>query len=125
MRQLSRSPEEIPDSDRFLVAAMGQAIRDESVRPVMAGALVELRAFMAGEIARAQGEGQVRGDVDPAQVAAGLAGLIDGLMLHLYIQPDLDVVAATTAIADLLAPTGRPDPSDPDHPEAPPPRRST
>ncbi len=104
MRQLSSSPDQISDGDRVLVQAMGEAVRDDSVRPVMAEALAGIRVFMADVIAQAQRGGQLRDDVDAGQLAAALAALIDGLMLHMYIQPDLDIVGATAAISDSLAP---------------------
>lgn len=86
----------------LLLDAAREAVRDEALRKALAGQLREYRGALSGLIAR----DQQRGALPPGATADGLAGvvaaLLDGLMLHLALDPQLDLGAITDALGHLL-----------------------
>jgi len=48
--------------------------------------------------------GRLRHDADPAALAVVFAALIDGLVLHVFADPTLDVRSPTAVLARLLRP---------------------
>lgn len=101
MRVLAEHPGEVSEGERVIVEGMVQAMRDDELRALFAEALGAIREMIAVRIAEAQEAGLVRADIDARELAVGLAGLIDGLMLHLYIQPEVPVVQAMAAVSEL------------------------
>jgi AcrR family transcriptional regulator len=84
---------------RVLIELTIEAFRNEEVRPFVASALEAGRREMTGALV-------ARGDVEEATapaVAALLAALLDGVMLHRMIDADLDV-SGWAAAAAVFAP---------------------
>jgi len=86
----------------LLLETLRQASRDPALREPIAH---ELRAYRAalGDLADAD---QQRGDLAPgvstSATAMVVAALADGLLLHLILDPDLDVQEAANALLALL-----------------------
>jgi AcrR family transcriptional regulator len=101
MRLLTEHAGEISDGERVIVEGMVQAMRDDVLREEFRTWLVELRELMTAGLVDDQAKGLVEPDVDPAHLAGAVAALIDGLMLHIYVQSDFDAAGAMAAVAEL------------------------
>ena len=82
---------------------LAYATRDEAVREWMVRLLREIRAQMRDSIAAAQAAGELRSDVDAYDAAVLAAALIDGLIFHGLIDPDLPLDAVANTLDALLA----------------------
>lgn len=87
---------------RFATEALARAPRDPELRHTMANLLAELRLGIADGLAEAQRRGEIPASLDPRGAALLLAGVFDGLGLHLLVDPTLDVDAAAGTIRQLL-----------------------
>ncbi|HEY5988243.1 MAG TPA: helix-turn-helix domain-containing protein [Streptosporangiaceae bacterium] len=92
--------------NRVLAEALVQSLRDDEIREGLAQALHALREMLTSGFIQEQQAGRLRGDADPAALAVVIAALIDGLLLHVFADPALDVRSPTEALAGLLRPAG-------------------
>jgi AcrR family transcriptional regulator len=88
----------------LLLETVRQAGRDELLREPIAAELRRYRQALAELVATDQQRGAIR-PADPAGVAALLAALLDGLLLHLVLDPALDLQALAAAAYSLLETT--------------------
>jgi AcrR family transcriptional regulator len=89
--------------------ALLRAIRDPEIRLAVSEELTGFRALLAGRLAAAPGE--VRTGLDPDGTATVLAAVLDGLLLHAFVDPSLDLPRASRALRALLGDTGSTDPT--------------
>jgi AcrR family transcriptional regulator len=89
--------------------ALLRATRDPEIRVAMSDELAEFRSLLAGRIAEAADE--VRAGLDPEGTATVLAAALDGLLLHAFVDPSLDLPRASRALRGLLVDTGGSDPA--------------
>lgn len=92
--------------NRVLAEALVQSMRDSEIRDCLARALHTLRELLTSRFTQELEAGRVRRDADPATLAVVFAALIDGLVLHVFADPALDVRSPTAALARLLRPPG-------------------
>lgn len=92
--------------NRVLAEALVQSMRDAEIRDGLAQALHALRELLTSRFAQEMQAGRLRSDADPAALAVIFAALIDGLLLHVFTDPALDVQSPTQALAGLLRPAG-------------------
>jgi AcrR family transcriptional regulator len=85
-----------------LLETAREAGRDEALRAPIAAQLREYRAALADLVRRDQQRGTLVAGVPADGVAALAAALLDGLILHLVLDPDLDTRPVATAILGLL-----------------------
>ncbi|WP_165964260.1 TetR/AcrR family transcriptional regulator [Actinomadura sp. KC216] len=91
---------------RVLVEALMQGLRDEELRE---GGIRQIRAFrdlLAARLAADRDAGRLRADADPEGLAVVLGALLDGLLLHVLIDPGTGAAAATRGLLALLRPAG-------------------
>lgn len=70
-------------------------------------ALEEFRRGLADMVRRTRSGGQGPADLGPEAAAVLLAALLDGLLLHRLVDPDLDLQGALHALEALFAPGTR------------------
>jgi AcrR family transcriptional regulator len=93
-----------PVLSRLMFEAMREAERDAVLRERMSAMLAHYRKLMVQTIRAGQERGTIVAGV-PADAIATLLGAIgDGLLLHVLLDPDLDVHPALDALRALLAP---------------------
>jgi AcrR family transcriptional regulator len=92
--------------NRVLAEALVQSIRDTEIRDGLAQALHTVRELLTNRLAQEIKAGRLRDDADPEALATIFAALIDGLVLHVFTDPALDVRSPTAALAALLRPAG-------------------
>jgi AcrR family transcriptional regulator len=93
-----------PVLSRLMFEAMREAERDAALRERMRATLAHYRELMIATIRAGQERGTIFAGV-PADAVATLLGAIgDGLLLHVLLDPDLDVHPALDALRALLAP---------------------
>jgi hypothetical protein len=93
-----------PVLSRLMFEAMREAERDPALRDRMRAMLAHYRDLMVQTIRAGQERGTIVAGV-PADAIATLLGAIgDGLLLHVLLDPDLDVHLALDALRTLLAP---------------------
>jgi AcrR family transcriptional regulator len=93
-----------PVLSRLMFEAMREAERDATLRDRMRAMLAQYRELMIHTVRAGQERGTIVAGV-PADAIATLLGAIgDGLLLHVLLDPDLDVRAALDALRALLAP---------------------
>jgi len=94
-----------PSSSMAVLSAevLAFATRDEAVREWMAGLLDTVRTQMSRSIEAAQADGTVRADVSAAGVAVVVAALIDGLIFHVLVDPNLRLDDVADTLDTLLA----------------------
>jgi AcrR family transcriptional regulator len=93
-----------PALSRLMLEAMREAERSPVLRDRMGVMLSTYRQAMADTVRSDQERGAVFGDAPPAAIATLLAALGDGLVLHVLLDPELDVAAVLDALRALLAP---------------------
>lgn len=79
------------------------ATRDESVREWMSDLLDQVRLQMSRSIEAAQTTGAIRADVSSDAVAVVVAALIDGLIFHGLVDPNLRLLDVADTLDTLLA----------------------
>ncbi|TDD31302.1 TetR family transcriptional regulator [Actinomadura sp. KC06] len=91
---------------RVVVEALMQGLRDEELRGEGVRQIRTFRDLLAARLAENRAAGLLRADADPAALAVVLTALMDGLLLHVLIDPDTDAAGATDRLLALLRPTG-------------------
>ncbi|MGH3415303.1 MAG: TetR family transcriptional regulator [Actinocrinis sp.] len=86
-----------------LLETAREAARDPALRAPIAAELGDYRKTLADLVRRDQRRGALVATVPADGVAAALAALLDGLILHLVLDPDLDTRPAAAAVLGLLA----------------------
>ncbi|MGP4028047.1 TetR/AcrR family transcriptional regulator [Actinomadura sp. 3N407] len=103
---------------RVLVEALMHGLRDDELREESERQIRMFRELLSTRLAENRAAGLLRADADPEGLAVVLAALIDGLLLHVLIDPRSDVVAPMTGLLALLrtpgAPGGQADEGDDD-----------
>ena len=79
-----------------------EAVRNESIRGVVARAYRHLRHRMQELVERVQAAGNFDPDADPEQVAQVLFGLMPGFVLQRVILGDITAESYATGLADLI-----------------------
>jgi AcrR family transcriptional regulator len=79
-----------------------EAVRNESIRGVVARAYRHLRHRMQELVERMQASGNFDPDADPEQVAQVLFGLMPGFVLQRVILGDITAESYATGLADLI-----------------------
>lgn len=92
----------------FSVEAMARGARDVEIRRSMAEMLAEFREHVVGRIAAGQRRGELSPELDPVGTATVLGALLDGLGLHVLIDPSIDIERTAAAAARLLAQPAQP-----------------
>jgi AcrR family transcriptional regulator len=82
---------------------MARATRDQQLREWLAGWLVEVREQLRRSIEAAQATGSVRLDIAAERVAVVVAALIDGLIFHGLVDPQLDLPDVAVTLDALLS----------------------
>ncbi|MCZ7662271.1 MAG: TetR/AcrR family transcriptional regulator [Thermoleophilia bacterium] len=82
--------------------ALVQATRDEGMRSWMRDAVHGFHAFTEDALSAAQARGQLAPSLDSRGTALILTALLDGLVLHRLVDPELDLDRATEALVALL-----------------------
>ena len=85
----------------ILGEALVRAVRDPVVRDATRDELAAFRGLLADRLAS---DPSLRPAIDPAATATVLAAALDGLLLHAFVDPSIDVRAAGRALAGLLGP---------------------
>lgn len=93
----------------FSVEAMARGARDDQIRRSMAEMLAEFRQQIAARIASGQWRGELEADLDPVGTATVLGALLDGLGLHVLIDPSIDIERTAAAAAAMFGPPRRPE----------------
>ena len=96
--------DEVESLALFSVEAMARGARDDQIRRSMAEMLAEFRQQIAGRIAAGQWRGELSSDLDAVGTATVLGALLDGLGLHVLIDPSIDIERTAVAAARLVAP---------------------
>jgi AcrR family transcriptional regulator len=86
-----------------LLETAREAVRDNALRAPIAADLHDYRKALADLVRRDQQRGALVGAVPADGVAAAIAALLDGLLLHLVLDPELDTRPAAAAVLGLLA----------------------
>lgn len=87
---------------RILMEVMVQAGRRPAVGRMMSEALAGYREALADRVRRDVAAGEFPAEVDPEGLAQLVAALLDGLVLHRYVDPAADFKPAIAAITRLL-----------------------
>ena len=85
-----------------LMDAMVHVPREPRLQEMLQRALDAYEAALAGRIAQDIESGSLRPDVDATALARALTALLDGLVMHAYVRPDADFVAAGESLAVLF-----------------------
>ena len=96
--------DEIESVALFSVEAMARGARDDQIRKSMAEMLAEFRQQVAARIAAGQWREELGADLDPVGTATVLGALLDGLGLHVLIDPSIDIERTAAAAARMLGP---------------------
>ncbi len=100
-----------------LMESMREAEREPLLRKRMADLLRDYRQVLEELIRNDQGRSNLKPGLAPSALAMLLAALGDGLLLHLIVNPELDVGKAVEALSSLLGVKPREALSEPDHSE--------
>lgn len=87
-----------------LMETMRESGRDPVLQERMAALLADYRRLLTELVRSEQQRGTVAVDVDPAAVATLIAAAGDGLLLHVLLDPDLEVATAVEALLTRLEP---------------------
>lgn len=80
-----------------------RALRDPDLRAAIAGGLAQFREELGKRLAAASEEGSEESRVDPDGLAVVITALIDGLLIHRLLDPELDLEAGLAALTTMLA----------------------
>jgi AcrR family transcriptional regulator len=86
----------------LMLESAREAGRDEALREPIAAQLHEYRSALADLVRRDQARGALVPGVDADGAAALIAALLDGLIVHLVLDPTLDTRPVATAILGLF-----------------------
>lgn len=84
------------------------ASRDPRLQELSRAMLDRFRVELERVVGLSQRAGRIRDDQDAGATAAVIAALLDGLLLHRLVDPDLDLDRVRSALADGMCLTGRP-----------------
>jgi AcrR family transcriptional regulator len=93
---------------RVMVEAMTHGLRDGELRAETERQIRMFRDLLAARLAENQAAGLLRPDADPRGLAVVFAALLDGLLMHVLIDPGTEAGEATAGLAALLRPAGPP-----------------
>lgn len=85
-----------------LMEAMLHSPRDERLESILLRALAFYEEALRQRIETDANADRLPAGVDSSGLATALTALLDGLVLHAYMRPDVDFRPATDSIADLL-----------------------
>ncbi|MES9536506.1 TetR family transcriptional regulator [Actinomadura sp. NPDC000600] len=86
----------------LLLETARQSSRDPALREPIAAATREFRAALTELVRRDQERGGVTASAPASGTATVVAALLDGLLLHLVMDPELDLAGAVEAVRTLL-----------------------
>jgi AcrR family transcriptional regulator len=86
----------------LLLEVTREAVRDRALRESFSAVLRDFRASVTDLVIRDQERGAVPAEASSTGTATLVAALLDGLLLHLILDPHLDVEAAASAVRTLL-----------------------
>ncbi len=101
--QLDQELRSTTTSSRLMFEAMREAERDESLRERLGVLVADYRTAVAAAVRADQSRGRLPASVSPDGVAALLAAVGDGLLLHAILGAETDVPGALAALRTLLA----------------------
>ena len=84
-----------------------RALRDEELREAVAGELTRFRASLVERIEGPVAAAELPAGLDASGLAIVIAAVLDGLALHVLLDPGLDLDAASRTLSTLLAPRER------------------
>ncbi|GAA2631391.1 TetR/AcrR family transcriptional regulator [Actinomadura fulvescens] len=90
----------------LLLETARQASRDPALREPIAAELRSYRAVLTGLVRADQERGEIDSRVSASGTATLVAALFDGVLLHLLVDPDLDVQNAAGVVHALLGGVG-------------------
>lgn len=94
---------------RVLVEAMTHGLRDGELRAETERQVRMFRGLLAARLAENQAAGLLRPDADPRGLAVVFAALLDGLLMHVLIDPEgTEAGEAAAGLTALLRPAGAP-----------------
>jgi AcrR family transcriptional regulator len=93
-----------PVASRLMLESMREAERDPLLRDRMRDLLDAYRRLMIDAVRADQARGAVFNGAPPEAIATVLGAAGDGLLLHMLLDPELDIAAAVAALRALLAP---------------------
>lgn len=93
---------------RVLVEALVHGVRDDELREECERQIRMFRDLLAERLAANREAGLLRADADPAGLAVLLAALLDGLLLHVMLDPRTDAAGSAAGLLALLRPSGGP-----------------
>lgn len=85
-----------------LMEAMIHVPRDEALEEMIIGVLESYENALRQRIESEMAAGRIAPDTDAEGLASALTAALDGLALHAHMRPNLDLVAATRALSELL-----------------------
>lgn len=86
----------------LLLEATREAVRDDALRASFAGVLRDYRAALVDLVRADQERGAIRRDASAEGTAGLIAALLDGLLLHLILDPDINIQTTASAVRTLL-----------------------
>ena len=86
----------------LLLEVTREAVRDDALRESFAAVLRDYRSALADLVRADQERGAVTPEASTLGTATLVAALLDGLLLHLVLDPDLDIQATAAAVRTLL-----------------------
>ncbi|WP_168221117.1 TetR/AcrR family transcriptional regulator [Actinomadura sp. WMMA1423] len=86
----------------LLLETLRQSSRDPALREPIAAEVRNFRAALAELVERSQRAGDVTANASASGTATVVAALLDGLLLHLVLDPELDLTDAAEAVRTLL-----------------------
>jgi AcrR family transcriptional regulator len=93
---------------RVLVEAMLHGLRDDGLRAETERQIRMFRDLLAARLAENRAAGLLRPDADPRGLAVLLTALMDGLLMHVLIDPETEAGDAAAGLLALLRPAGPP-----------------
>lgn len=91
---------------RVMVEAMLHGIRDAELRAETERQIRMFRDLLAARLAENQAAGTLRADADPRGLAVVIAALLDGLLMHVLIDPETEAGDAAAGLLALLRAPG-------------------
>lgn len=91
-----------------MMEAMRESERTPALRQRLATMLRDYRRVVAGLVRAEQHRDAVQSGPAPSSLATLIAAVGDGLLLHMLLDPELDVVEATGTLLTLLRKEGKP-----------------
>lgn len=86
----------------LLLETARQSSRDPALREPLTAEMRKFRVALAELVRRGQEDGDVNRDAPASGVATMVAALLDGLLLHVILDPELDLQGAAEAVRTLL-----------------------